>query len=220
LAQVLCHGGWPSFAARYNIAPGQSAPVLAQQKDRREVRLMRWGLERIWGGAESGSERLINARAESLKQKPTFRQAYRQRRCLVPADGFYEWRTTPEGKVPFRFTLRDDAPFCFAGIWETWQPKPSPQGDLFSSDAASSLAPVQTFAIITTTANALVKDLHERMPVILAPLNFERWLNSATPPDELDWLLQPYPAELMACAPVSRRVNHPRMEGPECLQAD
>jgi len=178
---------------------------------------MRWGLVPSWAKEDIGSQ-LINARAESLAANPSFRSAYRQRRCLIPADGFYEWQITAEGKVPHRFTLKDGGPFCFAGLWESWQPAPSPQGDLFGDASADKVAaPVETFTIITTNANALVAPLHDRMPVILAPFNFARWLDAQTAPAELNWLLQPFPPEQMLCQRASRRVNNPRFEGAECL---
>jgi putative SOS response-associated peptidase YedK len=162
---------------------------------------------------------LINARAESLPEKPSFRQAFKARRCLIPADGFYEWKATPAGKMPHRFTLREEQWFCFAGLWESWQPTPAAQRDLFAN-AQAGVPPIETYTIITTAANELVRPLHDRMPVILAPINYDRWLNPRTPPGELAWLLRPFPADQMACARASRRVNSPRVEGPECLSAE
>lgn len=221
LAQLRCLNRLPPLAPRYNIAPRQMAPVIIHAGAQIETRAMRWGLIPAWAKDEKIGQSLINARSESVAEKPSFRTAFRQRRCLVPADGFYEWETTPEGKSPRWFTLADDGIFCFAGLWEAWTPPPSPQGDLFAAAAPTEPPlPVETFTIITTAANELVTPLHDRMPVILTAHSYERWLDPQTPPDELRWLLRPYPAAQMQSRRASRRVNSPRTEGPECLAAD
>jgi putative SOS response-associated peptidase YedK len=139
-----------------------------------------------------------------VAEKPSFRDAFRKRRCLIPATGFYERQATAGGKQPFHFRLLDGRPFAFAGLWERWE-----KGG----------EPVETCAILTTEANAVVRPVHERMPVILRPEDFAAWLDARRPPAELHALLRPYPAEEMEARAVSRRVNDPRHEGADCLSS-
>ncbi|WCJ60587.1 SOS response-associated peptidase [Fontisphaera persica] len=219
LALVQCRGGLPAWMPRYNIAPQQPAPVIVRTQEATELKLMRWGLVPSWAEDAKIGAQLINARAETLRQKPSFREAFARRRCLVLADGFYEWETTPAGKRPWRFVLRDEAPFCFAGLWAVWQPRPAAQTELFSTDTPPA-GPLETFTIITTTANDLVRPIHDRMPVILTGEALRLWLNPASPPQELQKLLQPFPADAMLRLPASRRVNRPGAEGPECLEPE
>lgn len=216
LALVQCRGGLPAWMPRYNIAPAQEAPVIVNTGKAVEAKLMRWGMVPTWAEDPSTVAPLINARAETLQQKPSFREAFLSRRCLVPADGFYEWETTSAGKRPWRFTLRSEEPFCFAGLWSVWQPRLGRQQELFTPTGAAA-RPVEAFTIITTAANELVQVLHERMPVILTGEAIKAWIDPATSREKLQSMLRPYPTHLMQRQAASRRVNRPDFEGPECL---
>ncbi len=199
----------PSFAPRFNIAPTQ--PVLAvrcapERSDcLRELALLRWGLVPSWAGDLSIGNRLINARAESVAEKPAFRAALRRRRCLVVADGFYEWQKSAKKKQPYFIHMRDDGPFAFAGLWESWE----------GPDHSA----IESCTLLTTEANALVEPIHDRMPVILGAKDYGRWLDPAIQkPDELALLLRPYAQEEMEAYPVSSHVNSPANEDPECIR--
>lgn len=190
---------------RYNLAPTQEASVIIHEKERKIV-LMRWGLIPSWAKDVGIGNKLINARAETAREKPSFRKAFRQSRCLVPADGFYEWRAAGKGKpkIPLYFRRGDRAPFAMAGLWESWR---EPGGHNLRS-----------FTILTTTANTVVESVHDRMPVMLLPENEALWLN----PDQHDplvlaGLLGPYPPELMEAYEVSAAVNSPTHEGPTLI---
>ena len=192
---------------RYNVAPTQSIPLLRQEEGHRRFRLARWGLIPHWAKERNTGYSTINARAETVASKPAFRSAFRHRRCLIPADGFYEWQPRPGSKVkqPWFIALRDRAPMAFAGLWERWQ---SPDGES-----------VESCSIIVTDTNALMQPIHDRMPVILAPADWDTWLDPDTKDTAaLQALLQPYPAEAMEAWPVSTRVNHPGNDSRECLE--
>ena len=164
------------FIPRHNIAPTQSAPVIVQEKQTPELKMMRWGLIPSYAKSESVGSALINARAETLKSSPAFRQAFEKRRCLVPADSFFEWKERGGKRQPFRVMFKSGLPFCFAGVWERWvRPASSdcPATDL-NEPAPSQI--VESFTIITTEANATVKPLHDRMPVIVQPQHYSWWL--------------------------------------------
>lgn len=193
------------FRPRYNLAPGQDAMVVVQDPERRLLP-MRWGLVPAWVKDSHATPRPINARAENAADKPMFRQAFRQRRCLVPADGFYEWQPGAKGqaKTPLLFQRRDRAPFAMAGLWESWR---GPDGQ-----------ELLTFAILTTLANDLVRPVHDRMPVILAPDDEAPWLDpTRRDPRALAELVRPYPAGSMQAHRVSPAVNSIANEGPELL---
>lgn len=186
---------------RFNIAPTQDAPVVRTAKDGgREVALLRWGLVPFWAKDLAVGNRMINARAEGVEAKPAFRAAIQQRRCLVPATGFYEWHGDPGRKQPYAVTLPDRPMLAFAGLWERWKPA---EGE-----------PVDTFTIVTTDANETVAQIHDRMPVILTPEGEDTWL--AADPDEARALLKPYEGPV-ALRAVSRVVSNPRNDVPECL---
>lgn len=194
------------FAVRYNVAPTQSVPVIRirPHEATREIVPMRWGLIPSWAKDEKIGNRMINARCETVSEKPAFRAAFKRRRCLVLADGFYEWKKTGKAKQPYHFYLRDDQPFAFAGLWERWTAGPDP---------------IESCTIITTTANELVSDVHDRMPVILSREAANRWLDpdsDEAPP--LENLLAPYPAPQMDADPVSTLVNSPKNDSVECLE--
>jgi putative SOS response-associated peptidase YedK len=200
---------------RFNIAPMQEIAVvlaagLAPEATRRDganaknrLARFRWGLVPSWAKDPSIGNKMINARAETIAEKPSFRSAIRRRRCLVAASGFYEWDKVSGSRQPYWIHLAGGGPLAMAGIWESWR---SPEG-----------APLETCAIVTTEANALVAPIHDRMPVILPKDSWDRWLGATDAPAVLD-LLRPLPAEAMAKYPVSRHVNNPRNDDPRCLE--
>jgi putative SOS response-associated peptidase YedK len=190
---------------RYNLAPSQDALVVTQEPERK-LALLRWGLIPAWAKDPSIGNKLINARVETAADKPSFRHAFRKRRCLVPSDGFYEWRHATKGspKVPLLFRRRDRAPFAMAGLWESWR---NPEGQ-----------ELRSFTILTMAANAVVQPVHDRMPVILLPDNEAPWLDPAQQdPQALTDLIRPFPPELMEAFEVSPAVNSPSHEGPELI---
>jgi len=194
-----------SFAPHYNIAPSQ--PVLTVMNDGTERRagLLRWGLIPSWAKEESIGNRMINARAETLAEKPSFRRALQKRRCLVIADGFYEWKTEGKRKTPMFITLKSREPFGFAGLWETWK---APNGEA-----------VHSCTIITTTPNTLMESIHNRMPVILSRKAEASWLDrTVDDPQTLLPLLVPYPDKEMSAYEVSLLVNSPRNDVPACIE--
>jgi putative SOS response-associated peptidase YedK len=195
----------PDLPPNYNVAPTQTvaAARIIADGNRRQIALLRWGLVPSWAEDLSIGNRLINARAETVADKPAFRAAYRKRRCLIVADGFFEWQKTGSKKQPYLFRLTGDVLFAFAGLWEHWER----EGQV-----------VESCTILTTTANELLRAYHDRMPVILCPSDYERWLDPANQKaDGLSSLLRPLPAEQMYAYPVSPRVNNPRHNDPECI---
>lgn len=189
---------------RYNAAPTQVLPVVLNTEPAR-ANWLKWGLVPSWAADAAIGNRMINARAETLTQKPSFRTPLRKRRCLVLADGFYEWKKLPQGKQPMRIVRADGEPFAMAGLWETWR---DPGGDL-----------VRTFAIITTDANDMMREIHDRMPVILPGPAERVWLSDQS--DEAEWLalLRPFPAGELKAYPVSKRVNSPTHDDPALIAA-
>lgn len=177
---------------RYNAAPTQQLPVILNDGPP-AIQLLQWGLVPFWAKDPAIGSRMINARCETLTEKPAFRAAFKKRRCLVLADGFYEWQKTPDGKQPMRITLAAGEPFAMAGLWENWN---APDGSL-----------LRTFTIITGEPNELVAPIHNRMPAILLPEHEAIWLDNAAEPAIWQDILRPYPAERMTAYPVSRRVN-------------
>ncbi len=198
----------PPFTARFNIAPTQSVPVIRlgpeQPEPRRELVWLRWGLTPSWAQDSSVGSRLINARAETAASKPAFRAAFGRRRCLMAADGFYEWRPAGRTKQPYFIHFRDDRPFAFAGLWEAWE---GPQHSV-----------VETCTLLTTEPNDLIRPIHNRMPVILPPEIYWSWLDPAVQdPRQLLPLLVPCPSDQMEAYPVSGFVNSPSHEAPQCI---
>jgi putative SOS response-associated peptidase YedK len=193
------------IAAHYNVAPTQMVAAVRDAGSGRTVSLLRWGLVPWWASDLSMGASMINARSESVESTRAFRDAFRRRRCLIPADGFYEWKKTGKERQPYHFGMNDGALFAFAGIWDRWKP--------------GSGQALETCSILTTAANSLVEPVHDRMPVILPRRHYEAWL---TLPDaqaaELLPLLLPFDAALMKSYPVSRLVNRPENDGPECAQ--
>ncbi len=197
----------PTWAPRYNIAPSQEVLTILRTPDRPEshVALRRWGLIPMWAEGPAVGSRMINARAETVASKPAFRRAFKERRCLVLADGFYEWQRQERRKQPFYIRLRDGRPFAFAGLWERWAPQDG--------------QPIDSCTILTTVANDLIHPLHVRMPVILPPAAHDAWLDPRLQDVErLQSLLRPYPGEEMMAFPVSTRVNTPRNDTPDCIE--
>ncbi|HEY6096439.1 MAG TPA: SOS response-associated peptidase [Candidatus Deferrimicrobium sp.] len=198
--------GVPPLSPRYNIAPSQPVAAVraAPAGSGRELALLRWGLVPSWSKDPAIGSRLINARAETAREKPSFRNAFKRRRCLIPANGFYEWRRLERGKQPYFVRMRDERIFAFAGLWDRWE---SPEEDA-----------VETCAILTTSANAVLAPIHDRMPVILPPGEYDRWLDpSPKDPDALTSLLVPFPPERMLAYPVSPRVNAPSADDKGCM---
>lgn len=196
----------PEMPPRYNIAPTQNVATVLVMTGDRQVRLMRWGLIPSWAKDSTVASHMINARAETVAQKPAFRTALRNRRCLIIADGFYEWKHTGHTKQPFHIVKRDRTPFAFAGLWDRWQP---PGGG----------EPIESCTIITTTANQVVAEFHERMPVILDPKDYDLWLDPAVrEPDRLLPLLTQLPADQMEAYPVANVVNSPAHEVADCIK--
>ena len=193
----------PDWPPRYNIAPTQAIATIVQAGSERVFALRRWGLIPPWAKEASIGARMINARAETVASKPSFRSAFRMRRCLVIADGFYEWAKFARGKQPHYIRMADEAPFAFAGLWERW-------------DGCGNA--VESCTIITTTPNDLVRKIHDRMPVILHPQDYDRWLDLQD--DDVtrrEALLRPYPAERMKACAVGVRVNSPARDDPQCV---
>jgi putative SOS response-associated peptidase YedK len=184
----------PNFPPRYNIAPTQPVPIVTLIKGQRHFQLVRWGLVPSWA-KEMPKSVLINARAETISEKPSFRGGIRHRRCLVPADGFYEWQARDDRtKQPFLIRRKDRQPFAMAGIWEDW----------LTADGSE----LDSCAVITTAANDTLSPIHQRMPVILDPTDWDRWLNTVdTSEKDARKLLKPAPNELMEAVPISDRVN-------------
>ncbi len=206
LAELFAVPEAPTLPFRYNIAPTQSVPVVRAVPggQGRELVSLRWGLIPSWAQDPSIGNRMINARSDTASSKPSFRSAFRQRRCLVLADGFYEWQKRGSKKQPYYFQMRSGRPFAFAGLWEHW----TGEGEI-----------IESCTILTTDANGVVRPVHERMPVILAPDQYERWLDpKVQQPDAVQTLLRPYPDEEMAAYPVGLRVNSPRNDDPVCVQ--
>lgn len=192
---------------RFNIAPTQTAPVIVQGEDgRHALQQYRWGLLPFWAKSTSEGARMINARSETVAKLPAYRSAFKSKRCLVVADGFYEWIQSVKPKQPLRFILKDhDSPMLMAGLWESWQP-------------AHEEHPLHTFTICTTTANELVSPVHDRMPVILPQQQWHRWLDPRSSPEDLQALLQPLDASLMDCYKVTPKMNNARFEDPAATQ--
>ena len=198
------------FSPRFNIAPAQPVPVVRLRNHEHSARerqwsWLRWGLIPRWAKDASIGNRMINARAETVAAKPAYRAAFRRHRCLVVADGFYEWRQADRHKQPYYICMHDHRPFAFAGLWDHWT---SPEQET-----------IETCTILTTDANAVLRPLHDRMPVILAPAEYSGWLDAnVQEATELTPLLDPYPADEMIAYPVDTWVNSPSRDDPSCIE--
>lgn len=193
------------FTPRYNVAPQQDVPAIGVDAEgRQRFALLRWGLVPAWAGSPGDVRGTINARGETLLERPTFREPFLHRRCLIVADGFYEWQKTGKLRQPWRFHLPSGGPFAFAGLWDTWV---DPSGGKLHS-----------CAIITTRANGTVAPVHDRMPVMLDAAGRVRWLDRASKPGDLETLLTPWPDTNLQGEKVSTAVNSVANDGPECME--
>ncbi len=193
------------LAPRYNIAPSQKIPTLrlAPDSGQKELVSLKWGLIPFWADRENIGSGLINARAETAPDKPSFRNAFKKRRLLIPATGFFEWKVEGGGKQPYYVCRKDGRPFSMAGLWECWE-----KGE----------SPLETCTILTTEPNSLVKSLHKRMPVIIPREVYDKWLDPATDKAALLKMLRPFPAKELIAYPVSRKVNNPAQDIPELVE--
>ncbi|MGD1871922.1 MAG: SOS response-associated peptidase [Mastigocoleus sp.] len=195
----------PIFEPQYNIAPTQNIAIIFNDKGTllRKCQKLHWGLIPSWASSPKIGTKLINARSETVAEKPSFRSAFKHRRCLILADGFYEWKHEKGQKQPFYFSLNYREPFLMAGLWERWK---SPGGE-----------EIKSCTILTTEANEILKPVHHRMPIILKPQDYDLWLDQETLPQRLQELLCPYDSAKMTAYPVSTMVNNPRNDSPECI---
>lgn len=195
----------PDVEARYNIAPTQDILSIRCAEDDREAVFLKWGLVPSWAKDVSIGAKLINARSETVTEKPSFREAFKKRRCIIPADGFYEWQRSRGKKQPYFFRMQNEHPFGFAGLWEKWK---AIDGQV-----------LETCTILTTEANEVLIPVHDRMPVILHSEDYELWLDEDVRKRELlKDLLRPYPAEEMISHPVSSAINSPKNQGATLIE--
>lgn len=192
---------------RYNVAPTQSVAVIRTGDGKRQLTNMRWGLVPSWAKDTKIAYSTMNARSDTLATKPAFRTAFKKRRCLVIADGYYEWILQGKSKQPILYEIDGGRPFAFAGLWEQWWSPENPEG-----------APLESCTIVTTNGNELARQVHDRMPVILDEADYAPWLDPAIQDGErLKYLFDPFPADRMSARRVSSLVNNARNEGPECI---
>jgi len=197
----------PSLEPRYNVAPTQPAAIIKPKagSSLRELKIVRWGLIPFWAKDAKIGARFINARSETASDKPAFRAAFKMRRCLIPADGFYEWKKLEKGSDPYLVVLANRMPFAFAGLWESWK---SPHGEL-----------IESCTILTSDANELVRPIHDRMPAILSPSDYELWLNpNPKTIGSLKHILKSFPSEQMILFPVSGKVNKASYDAADCVE--
>ncbi|OGU18628.1 MAG: hypothetical protein A2X85_17470 [Geobacteraceae bacterium GWF2_54_21] len=194
-----------SAEPRYNVAPSQQVWVVRQEGDHNRLDLMKWGLIPFWAKDPKIGSKMINARSETVQEKPAFRQAIKFRRCIIPAAGFYEWMRSGDKKQPYYIRMADGSPMFLAGLWEQWK---SVEDEKF----------LETFTILTTAANDLVAPLHDRMPVILQSEDRNLWLShSMHDPEQLQGMYQPFPSNQLEAYKVSDLVNNPRFDSPDCI---
>jgi putative SOS response-associated peptidase YedK len=209
----------PFLLPRYNIAPTQLAPVIYMERHQPAMKLMRWGLIPSWAKDESVGNAHINARSETLQTRNAFREAFKHRRCLIPADSFYEWQEREGKRQPFRVMLKSGEPFCFAGLWERWIIPPSRDNTETDLDEAPPSETIESFTIITRAANAAIAPLHDRMPVIIAPSHFGWWLKDDDARSESHKMaLERAPDDPLKIYPVSELVNSPKTDDPRCIE--
>lgn len=193
----------PEVLPRYNVAPTTQVACVVDTDEGRKVEMFRWGLIPSWAKDKKVGYRMINARAETVAEKPSFRSSFKAKRCLVPCDGFYEWVAGENGKTPHYIRMRDSGLFAFAGLWSEWK---GGEGSL------------NTYTIITTEANEFLKPLHHRMPVILPPDLYTRWLDPQTPALDLHAMLKPLTEDSLEYFAVTKTVNSPRNDSAECIE--
>jgi putative SOS response-associated peptidase YedK len=188
----------------YNVAPTQGVAAVLSEGGERRLEVLRWGLIPPWADDPGIGSRMINARSETAPEKPSFRRAFRERRCLIPADGFYEWKRVNGSKQPYYIHMKEGRPFAFAGLWESWKDNGGTE--------------IRSCTILTTGPNALAREIHDRMPVILPAGSYAAWLDPEAEKEELVALLAPYPEDEMEAYPVSRFVNSPQNNDPRCVE--
>jgi len=194
----------PLVEPRYNVAPSQQVSVVRSAGDHNILAPLKWGLVPSWSKDPSIGSHMINARSETIAEKPSFRQAIKYNRCIIPTSGFYEWKAESGKKQPYYIHMANGSPMCFAGIWETW--------------TAPDSSVIETFSILTTTSNKIIEPLHDRMPVILSPENYPIWLNqNMHDSHQLERLYQQYPSEQMTAYKVPDLVNNPKFDSPACI---
>jgi len=216
--RVKARGQAPPVAPRLNLAPTQNALVAVWGSGDVRLEAMRWGLIPPWAKDKSIGAKLANARTETIDQKPSFRKPFQRRRCLLPVDGYYEWESRPSGKQPVYYSMRDGDLFCLAGIWETWTtPEQVDEPELPGLGQAQAET-LQTFTVITTTPNRLAKRVHDRMPVIVHSADYRQWLSPKSQAADLKQMLRPFDDEPIREHYVTRLMNNPRFESPECIE--
>ena len=216
--KMKARGDTPTITPRLNLAPTQDALVAVQASGDVRLEAMRWGMIPPWARDKSIGAKLANARAETIDEKPSFRQPFRRRRCLLPVDGYYEWESRPSGKQPVYYSMRDGDLFCLAGLWETWTPPVRTDEPELPGLGQAQAEMLCTFTVITTTPNRLAKRVHDRMPVIVHPGDYDRWLSAESQAADLKQLLQPFDDEPIQEHYVTPLMNNPRFEAPECIE--
>ena len=204
MAEEFQLDGSAEITPSYNVAPTQQVAAVLEDEGGRRLEMLRWGLVPSWADDPEIGARMINARSETAPEKPSFRRAFRGRRCLIAADGFYEWKRENGGKQPYYFRMQDGRPFAFAGLWESWEK--GGEGIL------------RTCAILTTRANSVLSEVHDRMPVILPHDAYDAWLDPDADREELGELMIPYAGDDLETYPVSRFVNSPRNNDERCIE--
>lgn len=216
--KMKARGDTLTITPRLNLAPTQDALVAVQASGDVRLEEMRWGMIPPWARDKSIGAKLANARAETIDEKPSFRQPFRRRRCLLPVDGYYEWESRPSGKQPVYYSMRDGDLFCLAGLWETWTtPEQTDEPELPGLGQAQAET-LCTFTVITTTPNRLAKRVHDRMPVIVHPADYGNWLSPESKAADLKRLLRPFDDEPMQEHYVTPLMNNPRFESPACIE--
>ena len=216
--KMKARGDTLTITPRLNLAPTQNAVVAVQASGDVRLEEMRWGMIPPWARDKSIGAKLANARAETVDEKPSFRQPFRRRRCLLPVDGYYEWESRPSGKQPVYYSMRDGDLFCLAGLWETWTtPEQTDEPELPDLGQAQAET-LCTFTVITTTPNRLAKRVHDRMPVIVHPADYGNWLSPESKAADLKRLLRPFDDEPIQGHYVTPLMNNPRFEAPECIE--
>ena len=218
--KLKARGDTPAVTPRLNLAPTQNALVAVHEPRGIRLQSMRWGLIPPWAKDKSIGAKLANARAETIDEKPSFRQPFQRRRCLLPVDGYYEWESRPSGKQPVYYSMRDGDLFCLAGLWEIWTtPEQTDEPELPGLGLGQVEAEtLHTFTVVTTAPNRLVKRVHDRMPVIVHPADYGNWLSPESKAADLKRLLRPFDDEPIQEHYVTPLMNNPRFEAPECIE--